>query len=76
MADVLLGPSGSETILPSVKFIGSAPAWPVTTNKQANKVQMSDGSFRWAFSGTLKIFQIGFGYLDNDQLLPQRPKRA
>lgn len=69
MADVLLGPSGSETVLPSVKFIGSPPAWPVTTNKQARKAQISDGSFSWAFFGTLKIFQIGFGYLSNAQLL-------
>jgi len=69
MADVLLGPSGAETILPKVKFIGSPPDWSVSTNKQARKVQMSDGSYKWAFFGTLKIFQIGFGYLDTDELL-------
>lgn len=70
MADVLLGPSEEEyTVLPNVRFIGSAPAWPVTTNKQAKKVQMSDGSYRWAFFGTLKVFQIGFGYLSKAELL-------
>ena len=69
MADVLLGPNGSETVLPKVRFIGSSPDWPVSTNKQARKVQMSDGSFRWAFFGTLKIFQIAFGYLSNADLL-------
>ncbi len=69
MADVLLGPSGSETVLPNVRFIGSSPDWPVSTNKQARKMQMSDGSFRWAFFGTLKVFQIGFGYLSNADLL-------
>jgi len=30
---------------------------------------MSDGSFSWVFFGTLKTFQIGFGYLDSDELL-------
>lgn len=69
MADVLLGPSGGETTLPNVKFIGSAPAWPVSTNKQAEKATMSDGSLRWAFFGTLKVFEIGFGYLSNADLV-------
>ncbi len=69
MADVLLGPNGSETVLPNVRFIGSPPDWPVSTNKQASKVQVSDGSYKWAFFGTLKVFQIGFGYLSNADLL-------
>lgn len=68
MARVLLGPNGFERPLPSVKFIGSPPDWGVSTNKQARKVQVSDGSYKWAFFGNLKIFQIGFGYLSNAQL--------
>lgn len=72
MARVLLGPSGHERPLPSVKFIGSPPDWGVSTNKQARKVQVSDGSLKWAFFGTLKVFQIGFGYLSNAQLVELR----
>lgn len=72
MARVLLGPSGFERPLPSVKFIGSPPDWSVSTNKQARKVQVSDGSYKWAFFGTLKVFQIGFGYLSNAQLVELR----
>jgi len=68
LADVLLGPSGVETPLPSVKFIGSPPAWPISTNKRLEKAQMSDGSYRWAFFGTKKVFEIGFGYLTDAQL--------
>lgn len=68
MANVFLGPEGSETLLPAVEFIESPPSWSVSTKKQAQKVQMSDGSYRWAFFGTKKVFGIGFGYLSNDDL--------
>lgn len=70
MADsVYLGPIGDEgDPLPNVMFIGGTPAWPVSTNKQAEGATMSDRSLRWAFFGTLKVFQIEFGFLATDQL--------
>lgn len=66
--NVFLGPKDSETTLPNVKFIGGIPSWPVSNKKQAKKVKMSDGSYRWAFFDTLKVFQIKFGYLTIEQL--------
>lgn len=66
--NVFLGPSGSETTLAGIKFIGSAPAWPVSTKKKLKKVTVSDGSSKFAFFGTLKVFQIRFGYLTTTQL--------
>lgn len=68
MASVWLGPEGSETLLPAVEFIESPPSWTVSTKKQAEKVRMSDGSYRWNFFGTKKVFGIGFGYLSNANL--------
>ncbi len=68
MPRIFLGPTGSETDLPGLKYIGNAPAWPVSTKKQATKAKMSDGSYRWAFFGTKKGFKIRFGYLTNAEL--------
>ena len=68
MPSVWLGPSGAVEALPGFKYIGSAPAWPVSTKKQAAKVKMSDGSYRWNFFGTLKVFQVRSGYLTNAEL--------
>jgi len=68
MDNVFLGPSGSETKLPRLTFMGSPPAWPVTTKKQIEKATMSDRSIKVAFFGTLKIFQINYGYLTIAQL--------
>lgn len=68
MPNVYLGPEGSETILPNVKFIGSAPPHSVSTIKKIEIAEMSDKSSRVAFFGTKKVFQIGFGYLSNADL--------
>ncbi|GAG87818.1 unnamed protein product [marine sediment metagenome] len=68
MASVWLGPNGSETRLPILMFMGSPPAWPVSTKKQIEKARMSDRSIRVAFFGDLKIFQIAYGFLTNDEL--------
>ena len=67
--NVFLGPEDSETTLPGIKFIGSAPAWPVSTKKQMKKATMSDGSLRFAFFGTLKVFTVRLGYLTSAQLI-------
>ncbi len=72
MARVYLGPEGSETRLPDLTFLGSPPSWPVSTKKVAEKVQMSDGSFRWAFFGTKKVFQIEYSYLTSAELTIQK----
>jgi len=69
LANVYLGPEGSETVLPRLEAIGdSLPAWPVSTDKQAEKAKMSDGSYRWAFFGTKKVFEIAYGNLSSTQL--------
>ena len=68
MPSVRLGPEGSETVLPTLKALNSLPDWPVSTNKQAEKATMSDGSFRWAFFGTKKVFEIAYGFLTTAEL--------
>ena len=68
MANVYLGPSGSETRLPTLMFMGSPPSWSVSTKKQGEKTMMSDGSYRWNFLGTKKVFQAEYGFLTNAQL--------
>ena len=68
MPSVWLGPSGGVVALPGFRYIGSAPAWPVSTKKEMKKAKMSDGSIRVAFFGTRKIFQIRSGYLSNTEL--------
>ena len=68
MANIWLGPSGSETKLPTMMSMGRPPSWPVTTKKQMERATMSDKSSKFAFFGTLKVFQIGYGYLTAEQL--------
>ena len=68
MPSVWLGPSGAVASLPGFKYIGSVPAWPVSTKKEMKKAKMSDGSIRIAFFGTRKIFQVRSGYLNNTEL--------
>ena len=65
---VRLGEAGDIRNLPHLKFIGSPPAWPVTTNKQIEKARMSDKSLRAAFFGTKKVFQINLGFLSTTEL--------
>lgn len=68
MSNVYLGPSGSETKLPKLTWLGSPPSWPISTQKQIEKATMSDRSIRVAFFGDLKVFQIEYGYLTNAEL--------
>ncbi|MCK4816376.1 hypothetical protein KA005_11460 [bacterium] len=68
MDNVWLGPSGSETKLPALYFMGNPPSWPVSTGKEIKKAKMSDGSIKVAFFGTRKIFQIAYGFLTTAQL--------
>jgi len=68
MADVWLGPAGSEVLLPKIRFIGSAPSWPISSDKQLEEATMSDGSKRFAFFKIKRVWGIGLGYLDKDQL--------
>lgn len=68
MSNVYLGPSGSETKLPKLTWLGSPPSWPVSTSKQVEEAKMSDGSIKVAFFGTLKVFQVSYGYLTKLQL--------
>jgi len=68
MASVRLGPEGNETRLPRLESMGTIPAWPVSTDKQAEKATMSDKSFRWAFFQTKRVFEIAFGFLTTAQL--------
>lgn len=68
MANVWLGPEGSETLLPVLRFMGSSPSLSVTTKKQTEKARMSDGSFRWAFFEIKRRFPVVLGYLSSAQL--------
>lgn len=68
MPNVYLGPSGSETKLPRLTWLGSPPSWPTSTSKNVEEATMSDGSIKVAFFGTLKVFQISYGYLDSTWL--------
>lgn len=57
MPDIKLGPEGSETTLPTIKWrAGSPPELPVTHNKQVETSVMSDGSIRVNFIGIKKEF--------------------
>ena len=67
MPNVFLGPSGSETQLPVLTFMGNPPSWPVSTKKEMKKAKMSDGSIKVAFFGTRKVFQIAYGFLTTTQ---------
>lgn len=64
MADVKLGPDGSETTLPVINWrAGSAPELPVTHHKQVEEAVMSDGSIRVAFFGKKREWTITWGNL-------------
>ena len=65
---VRLGEVGDIKCLPDVKFIGSAPGWPVTSNKQMIKSRQSDKSLRVAFFEPKRVFQGKFGFLTSTEL--------
>ena len=68
MADVTLESIAGVVTLPKLRFIGSPPSWPVSSNKQVEEAVMSDGSKRFAFFQVKREWGIGLGYLDKDQL--------
>ncbi len=69
MPNVYLGPSGSETKLPRLTWLGdSPPSWSTSTSKDVEKARMLDGSIKVAFFGTKKVFQIAYGYLNSTWL--------
>ena len=76
MANVWLGPEGSETVLPKVTFIGATPEWPVTTKKQIDKVRMVDGEFRRNYGKIKRSWVISFGYLSDAELTDLKNKNA
>jgi len=68
MADVTLESTAGVVTLPKLRFIGSSPSWPVSSNKQVEEAVMSDGSKRFAFFKVKREWGIGLGYLDKLQL--------
>lgn len=76
MANVLLGVSGSEITLPALSFMGGAPKWSESSNKQIEKAVMSDGSFRWNFTKIAKTWTLELGYLSNAWLVTLRHLNA
>jgi len=63
MATRKLGPSGSETTLPSI-----AIAHPVTIHKKVERAEMSDGSGRYGFFEEYKGWEISFPKLTKSEL--------
>lgn len=68
MADVKLGPEGSETTLPVINWIGAAPKLPVTHVLQRDIAEMSDGSLRVAFFGTKREWTVDWGAIPKADL--------
>lgn len=66
-------PGGADTLLPDIKYIGDAPALPITLNPGTEEVEMSDKSRRMAFftgptEGAWRDFSLGWGYLTKAEL--------
>lgn len=66
-------PAGADTELPDIKYIGDAPALPITVNPATEEVEMSDKSRRLAFfegpaDGSWRDFSLGWGYLTKGEL--------
>ena len=69
MANVTLESiAGGLVVLPKLKFIGSPPSWPVSSNKQIEEAKMADGSRRFAFFGVKREMPIVLGYLSKAEL--------
>lgn len=64
MADVKLGPEGSETTLPTLRWMGrDKPNLPVDSKKQISLKRMSDGSIRAAMYQIKRTFSLYWGYV-------------
>ena len=68
LKDVYLGPSGAMIKLPCLTFMGKAPSWPVSANKEMEVATMSDKSKRVAFFGTKRELGIVLGFLNKTDL--------
>lgn len=69
MADIKLGPAGSETTLPTINWIGnSPPSLPVKIAKQISEKTMSDGSKRYGLHQKKKEWTLYWGALTLSQL--------
>lgn len=69
MADVTLeSVAGGLVTLPGLMWIGSSPSWPVSSNKQIEEAEMSDGSRRFAFFSVKREWGVVLGYLSKTQL--------
>lgn len=68
--DIAFGAGGFNPIpLPDVKYIGDAPATPVTVETRTEEVEMSDKSRRLAyFDGVKRDLPLGWGYLTKAEL--------
>lgn len=66
-------PAGADTELPDIKYVGDAPALPITVNPATEEVEMSDKSRRLAFfdgptDGAWREWTLGWGYLTKAEL--------
>ena len=68
MADVYLGPVGTEVLLPPLRFVSSPPSLPVQVDRQIDEAEMVDGSRHWAFFGTKREWNWVGEYLTLAQL--------
>lgn len=60
----LWDPAAAKTALPDIKYVGDAPALPITVDPRTEEVEMSDKSRRLAFFPSDKReWTLGWGYL-------------
>jgi hypothetical protein len=65
---VTLESSVGLILVPGLVWIGSPPSWPVQSNKVLEKAKMADGSNKFAFFGTKRVWGMGLGFLNKTQL--------
>jgi hypothetical protein len=69
MANIYLGPSGTETLLPTITGLGnSAPDTPVSMEKQIQESTAMDGSRHFGFIATKRRWPYSWGFLTYSQL--------
>lgn len=54
--------------LPVLRYVGGAPAQPMTIEPQTEEATMSDGNKRWAFFESKFQQPLAWGYLTYDEL--------
>jgi hypothetical protein len=68
MANLYLGISGSEILLPTITGLDSLPNVPVNDIKEIQVSTMGDGSKRYALYAKKKKWAYSWGFLDADDL--------